>query len=275
MSLDGRVAIVTGGSKGIGAAIAQRLASAGATVVLAACSIDAAADDLPGTAREVIGKIEANGGKAVAIACDVEDAESRAHLIRGVIECFGRIDILINNAGRAILEPHENWKTSDLRSQAEQYIYGPIDLIMQALPHMKRQGQGWIVNLGSSSGMQVKGVDVDPPFGSNLAFYGGLKAMVHRYSTSLATELLKANIAVHVVAPVGAIETPGTTALGLVTPAMADRFEPVEHIAEAALALAERPAAERTGIVAMSYKWLDKIGRSTRSLDGRSVVEAR
>ncbi len=103
MTLSNRVAIVTGGSKGIGAAIAQRLASAGATVVIAARSINATADDLPGTAADVIKTIESAGGKAVAIACDVENAESRAALVAEVMEQFGRIDILVNNAGRAVL----------------------------------------------------------------------------------------------------------------------------------------------------------------------------
>lgn len=275
MKLENRIAIVTGGSKGIGAAIAQRLASAGATVVLAARSIDAAADDLPGTAQEVIRKIEAAGGSAIAISCDVEDAASREALIDQVIARFGRLDILINNAGRAVLEPHDNWRMPDMRSQLEQYVLGPIDLITHALPHMKARGEGWIVNLGSSSGLQVRGVDIDPPFGADLAFYGGIKAMVHRYTTGLATELKDKNIAVHVVAPTTAIATPGTDALGLTDPDKKITFEKVEHIAEATLALVEEPASVRTGIVAFSHKWLDQIGRSTMSLDGATVVQQR
>ena len=275
MSLSNRIAIVTGGSKGIGGAIARRLASAGATVAIAARSIDTAADDLPGTAQEIIGQIEEAGGKAVAIACDVESASARKSLIDQVMARFGRLDILVNNAGRAVLEPHENWRMDDMRSQLEQYVLGPIDLVMHALPHMKARGEGWIVNLGSSSALQVRGVNVEPPFGSNLAFYGGIKAMVHRYTMGLATELRDANIAVHVVAPTTAVETPGTDALGLTDPEKKISFERVEHIAEAALALVEEPASVRTGIVAFSHKWLDEIGRSTMSLDGRHVVEAR
>lgn len=275
MTLSDRVAIVTGGSKGIGAAIAQRLASAGATVVIAARSINAAADDLPGTATEVIQTIEKAGGTAVAIACDVENAESRAALVAEVMQRFGRIDILINNAGRAILEPHEGWRMTDLRSQLEQYILGPIDLIMHALPHMKARGEGWIVNLGSSTGVQVRGVDIDPPFGTDLSFYGGIKAMVHRYTTGLATELRDENIAVHVVAPTTAIVTPGTDALGLTDGDQGFVFERIEHIAEATLALVEQPPQVRTGIVAFSHKWLEQIGRSTMSLDGQLIVQTR
>lgn len=275
MKLSNRVAIVTGGSKGIGAAIARRLASAGATVVIAARSIDAAADDLPGTANAVIHAIEGAGGRAVAISCDVENAESRALLVSEVMQRFGRIDILVNNAGRAVLEPHDGWRMIDLRSQLEQYVLGPIDLVMHVLPHMKTRGEGWIVNLGSSSGLQVRGVDIDPPFGNDLAFYGGIKAMVHRYSTGLATELKDWNIAVHVVAPTTAIITPGTDALGLTAEDKNVDFEQVEHIAEAALALVEQPASVRTGLVAFSHGWLDQIGRSTMSLDGRSIIQVR
>src|SRR4051812_11191799 len=101
-SLKGRVAIVTGASRGIGQAIAQRLGAEGATVVIAARSLSQSKDGLAGTLDETAALIEKNGGKAIKIACDIEDARSRTQLIDETVRQAGRIDILVNNAGRAI-----------------------------------------------------------------------------------------------------------------------------------------------------------------------------
>ncbi len=100
--LTGKTAIVTGASRGIGRGIAERLGSAGATVVLAARSLDQSQDGLSGTLQETAAAIEASGGKAIIIACDVESQQSRAALIAETIERTGRLDILVNNAGRAL-----------------------------------------------------------------------------------------------------------------------------------------------------------------------------
>jgi 3-oxoacyl-[acyl-carrier protein] reductase len=275
-NLTGRVAVVTGSSRGIGRAIAERLAAAGATVVVAARSVTASAGALPGTAQEVVQLIEGRGGKAVAIGCDVESAESRAALIETVVEMLGRIDILVNNAGTSVLEPVDAMQLATMRSQAEQYFFAPLDLSLHAIKHMKNQGEGWIVNLGSHSALPIEGpLENHRQAENGLAFYGALKSGVHRFSIGFAIELMEHNIAVNVVAPVLAIATPGVTALGLVTPEMASYFEQVEHIAEATLALVRKKPLEQTGVVAFSYKYLDEIGRSTRSLDGREILQQR
>jgi 3-oxoacyl-[acyl-carrier protein] reductase len=274
--LAGRVAVVTGASRGIGRAIAERLASAGATVVLAARSIDASADGLDGTIGQAIAAIEARGGKAIGIACDVENDASRAALIAQTVERLGRIDILVNNAGRAALDPLDAMTMPVLRSQGEQYLMGPLDLILHAVPHMRRQGEGWIVNLGSSSAMPVLGYQEDErEMSPGHAFYGAVKAAVHRLTSGLAGELRSDNIAINVVAPVTAIATPGVTALGIVNEVSLKYFERVEHIAEATLALVSRAPQEQTGVIAFSHQYLDSIGRDTMSLDGREVVERR
>jgi len=274
--LDGRIAIVTGGSKGIGRAIAERLAAAGATVVIAARSIDRPADDLAGTASEVVALIERRGGRATAIACDVEDEASRAALIEAVVARFGRIDILVNNAGRAVLEPVADMTLATCRAQAEQYLFAPLHLSLLAVEQMKRQGEGWIVNLGSHSALPIEGtLEQNLQAETGLAFYGALKTAVHRLSLGLAIELLEHNIAVNVVAPVLAIATPGTASLGLVTPEMAQYMEPIEHIAEATVALCGRPPRAQSGVVGFSYEYLDRIGRPTMTLDGSAVHTPR
>ncbi|HEX7406760.1 MAG TPA: SDR family NAD(P)-dependent oxidoreductase, partial [Candidatus Binatia bacterium] len=95
---EGKVALVTGASRGIGAAIAQRLASAGAVVAAVARSLDSHPPDLPGTLRETVATIEAQGGRAVAIQGDVLEARSRAQCVAQCQKELGPIDILVNNA---------------------------------------------------------------------------------------------------------------------------------------------------------------------------------
>lgn len=274
--LASRVAVVTGASRGIGRAIAERLASAGATVVLAARSVTGPTEDLQGTTEEGVALILSRGGKAISLPCDIESDSSREALIAEVVSRFGRIDILVNNAGRAVLEPVESMTLAASRMQTEHYLFAPLHLSLLAVEHMKAQGEGWIVNLGSRSVLPI-----DPPYEDKLqaerglAFYGAVKAAVHRLTVGLAIELLAHNVAVNVVAPVMAIATPGTESLGLVTPELAPYFEKIEHIAEATVALCIKPPRERTGVTAYSYEYLDQIERSTHSLDGKDVITAR
>jgi NAD(P)-dependent dehydrogenase (short-subunit alcohol dehydrogenase family) len=274
--LTGKVAVVTGASRGIGQAIAQRLGSAGATVVLAARSLEKSHDGLAGTLHDTAAAIEAAGGRAVLIACDVEDEHSRAHLIEETVRQCGRIDILVNNAGRALHEHIDSFTAAKTRSQVEQYLVAPFELARLAVPYMREQGEGWIVNLGSSTAHTPAG----PPYDDytthgGAALYAALKASVHRLSVSLAAELLADNIAVNVVAPVGAILSPGVEALGVITEETKAYVEPADHIAEATLALVTEPPRTRTGIVAFSYIYLDQIGRSTYSLDGKTIIQQR
>jgi NAD(P)-dependent dehydrogenase (short-subunit alcohol dehydrogenase family) len=275
-SLTGKVAIVTGASRGIGRAIAERLGSAGATVVIAARSLSSSVNELSGTLSETAAAIEQAGGKAIMIACDVENADSRANLINETIAKTGRLDILVNNAGRAIHAKIGDFTTADTVSQVEQYLISPFELTKLALPQMRKQGKGWIINLGSSTAHTPSG----PPYDDytthgGAALYAALKTSIHRLSISLAAELLADDISVNVVAPVGAILTPGVEALGVITEETMAYVEPADHIAEAALDFAEAEPRTKTGKVAFSYLYLDEIGRTTRSLDGKSVIQER
>jgi 3-oxoacyl-[acyl-carrier protein] reductase len=275
-SLNGRVAVVTGASRGIGRGIAERLGSEGATVVIAARSLASSVNELTGTLTETAAAIEKAGGKAIMIACDVEDADSRAKLIDETIARTGRLDILVNNAGRAIHAKIEKMTTADTVSQVQQYLISTYELTRLALPQMRKQGAGWIVNLGSSTAITPEG----PPYdeyttNGGAALYAALKTSIHRLSVSLAAEFLADNISVNVVAPVGAILTPGVEKLGVITEETKAYVEPIEHIAEATLALVEPEPRTLTGKVAFSYFYLDEIGRSTHSLDGKTVIHER
>lgn len=271
--LEGKLIVVTGASRGIGRAIAERLAVAGAEIVAAARTLGADGDR--GSAEETAALIRSRGGKATAMRVDMEDGASRAALIKGVIDRFGRIDVLINNAGTAAYIKTDEMPLATAESQIATYFTGPWHLSSLVLPHMKAAGQGRILNIGSCAVLPptLPYEDYNAARG-NETLYAACKAASHRLAEGLAAEVHEHNIAVNVVAPVGAIYTPGLASLGLgITPDM-PIFEPIEDIAEAALHMLEQPLGY-TGQVEYSYQFLDRIGRSTRSLDGASVLTER
>jgi NAD(P)-dependent dehydrogenase (short-subunit alcohol dehydrogenase family) len=274
LPLRGRTALVTGASRGIGAAIAQRLASAGATVIAAARTVEG--DPAKGTAKATADIINGRGGKAFAMPLDLEDPASREALISGAIAKLGRIDILVNNAGTAAYIATDEMPLATAEAQTQTYLLGPWHLCNLILPHMKKNGGGWILTVGSCS--------VEPPTRpydayvagrGNETLYATLKAAVHRLSTGLAAEVYADNIAVNVVAPVLAIFTPGLASLNLGLTAESEICEPIEDIAEASVELLSHPQRECTGQVEFSYQFLDRIGRSTMSLDGKTVMKDR
>jgi NAD(P)-dependent dehydrogenase (short-subunit alcohol dehydrogenase family) len=275
--LSGRTALVTGSSRGIGRAIAQRLAAEGATVAVTArnhspsrstrAGLDAV---LPGTIDETIALIENAGGSAFGLAVDLEDAGARAGLIDRVLDRTGRIDILVNNAGFADYSVIEKMSLETFDRTVEHYLRTPFVLTKAAVPHMRKQGAGWIVNIGSVTGVAPVRPYRDYNKSSGDVVYGSVKAALHRFTQGVAAELLDANIAVNCVGPSTAVRTPGAAQL------IPDSFptESVEYLAETVLAMCHRPAAERTGLVAFSlhYPWSQRL--RVHTLDGRGELPA-
>ncbi|HKH52220.1 MAG TPA: SDR family NAD(P)-dependent oxidoreductase [Mycobacterium sp.] len=273
--LAGRTALVTGSSRGIGRAIAQRLAAEGATVVVTARQYEASlsvrggsASALPGTIAETIDLIETAGGTALGVAADLEDAGQRGRLVDEVLDRTGRIDILVNNAGFADYAPIESMSIETFDRTVEHYLRTPFVLTKAAVRHMRKQGAGWIVNVGSVTGIAPVRPYRDYNKTSGDVVYASAKAALHRFTQGVAAELLDSNIAVNCVGPSTAIRTPGASQL------IPDTFstEPVEYLSETVLAMCHRPAAERTGLVAFSlhYPWAHKL--PVHSLDGASVL---
>ena len=273
--LSGKTALVTGSSRGIGRAIAQRLAAEGATVVVTARSPNPSLSTragtstaLPGTIGETIELIEAAGGRATGITADLEDAGQRARLVDEVVERTGRIDILVNNAGFADYSVIENMSMETFDRTVEHYLRTPFVLTQAAIPHMRAQGAGWIVNIGSVTGLAPARPYREYNKSSGDVVYASVKAALHRFSQGVAAELVDSNIAVNVVGPSSAVRTPGAAAL------IPDTFptEPVEYLAETVLAMCHLPAAERTGLVAFSlhYPWSQRL--PVHSLDGTTVL---
>jgi NAD(P)-dependent dehydrogenase (short-subunit alcohol dehydrogenase family) len=275
--LAGRTAIVTGASRGIGSAIAQRLASAGAHVVIGARSLEAPAGRFEGTVHETANVIRASGGRATPLAVDMTDDGSRMAFVAKAIEATGGIDILVNNAGTAIYK--ETWALSlaEAEGQVGAYLMGPWRMCNLLIPHMIGRGRGWILNLGSSSVIKPP----QRPFERHLQYFGhdvlyaSLKAAMHRFTQGLAAEVYAHNIAVNLVAPVGGVFTPGLDSLGLGFTPDHPACETEEQIAEAALDLVSHEPTAVTGLIAWSHQYLGEIGRPTMSLDGRSVLVAR
>jgi NAD(P)-dependent dehydrogenase (short-subunit alcohol dehydrogenase family) len=273
--LSSKTALVTGSSRGIGRAIAQRLAAAGATVVVTARSHTpssstraGAASVLPGTIGETVELIEAAGGKAIGVAADLEDPDQRGGLVDEVLNRTGRLDILVNNAGFADYSVIEDMSLQAFDRTLEHYLRIPFILTKAAVPQMRKQAAGWIVNIGSVTGVAPVRPYREYNKTSGDVVYASMKAALHRFTQGVAAELLDSNIAVNCVGPSTAIRTPGAAQL------IPESFptEPVEYLAETVLAMCHLPAAERTGLVAFSlhYPWSQRL--PVHSLDGRQLL---
>jgi 3-oxoacyl-[acyl-carrier protein] reductase len=273
--LSGKTALVTGSSRGIGRAIAQRLAAEGATVAVTArahrLSLSTrvgVTSAIPGTIGETIALIENVGGTAFGLTADLENAEARGGLVDAVLNRMGRIDILVNNAGFADYSPIEEMSLETFDRTVEHYLRTPFVLTKAATPHMRKQGGGWIVNIGSATGVAPVRPYREYNKTSGDVIYASVKAALHRFTQGVAAELLGDDIAVNCVGPSTAVRTPGAAQL------IPDAFptEPVEYLAETVLAMCHLPAAERTGLVAFSlhYPWSQQL--PVHTLDGTSLL---
>jgi citronellol/citronellal dehydrogenase len=274
--LDGRVALVTGASRGIGAGIAQRFAAEGATVAVTARTLDAEPGaPLAGSLRETVATIEAAGGRALAVQSDLADADDRGRVVPQVTAELGAIDVLVNNAAAAFYLPTAEIPLRRRRLTFELNVHAPIDLAQAVLPAMRANGAGWIVNISSATSRPPKGPPFDPGFklGFTSTVYGASKAALERLTTGLAAEVYADGVAVNSLAPVAAVRTPGADALvGDVLDANPEIVEPLELFVEAALALAVADPQSLTGRICYSRPLLDELGLDYRELDGSARI---
>jgi 3-oxoacyl-[acyl-carrier protein] reductase len=195
--LSGQVAVVTGASKGIGAAIAQELAAAGAAVVVNYASSKAGAD-------KVVAQITGRGGKAIAVQADVAKQADIVRLFAEAKKAFDRVDILVNNAGVYEFAPLENVTAEHFHKQFNLNVLGLLFTTQEAVKHFGPAG-GSIINVSSVAA--TAGLP-------GAAVYGGTKAAVDAATKSLAKELGPRKIRVNSVNP-GMVETEGVHAAGI------------------------------------------------------------
>jgi 3-oxoacyl-[acyl-carrier protein] reductase len=195
--LEGQVALVTGASKGIGAAIAEHLAAAGAAVVVNYASSRAGAE-------AVVNRIRQTGGKAVAVQADISKLEDIRRLFAEAKKAFGKLDILVNNAGIYEFAPLEAIGAEHFHKQFDLNVLGLLLATQEAVKHFGPSG-GSIVNISSVAATSA------PP---NASVYSGTKAAVVAITKSLAQELGPRKIRVNAVSP-GMVETEGWHAAGI------------------------------------------------------------
>jgi len=194
--LEGKIALVTGASRGIGAAIAKRLASEGASVAITYAK-DATA------AAEVVKAIESYGGKAVAIQADAADAEAVKSAVEKAVATLGRLDVLVNNAGTAIPKKFEDTTLEELDRVININIRGVFVTTHAALKHINDNGR--IIMIGSCVGER----DMTP----GLAPYSATKGAVKMFSQGLSREVGSRGITVNNIQP-GPIDTDLNPAAG-------------------------------------------------------------
>lgn len=270
-SCKGKAALVTGSSRGIGAAIARRLAADGAAVVVTASQLGPK-PNYTGSLEETVASIERSGGRAVAVACDLSDGDARSDLVARATEAIGApIDILVNNAAAASFA---NASVSDLKSRRwtfEVNFHAPMDLIRQALPSMRQRKAGWILNISSATSSQPAIPYVGPrAMIDALTIYGASKAALERATTGLACELSGSGIRVNALSPTAMVLTQDAAAFaGALAATHPEQVESMETMVEAAVALCHRSL---TGLTILSRDLLHMVQQPVHSLDGGEVL---
>jgi len=261
--LDGKVALVTGASRGIGSAIACRFAAAGASVACTARTLEEGDHpSLEGSLRNTVDTIEAAGGKAVAIACDVSEFEACEQAVAAAREALGPIDILVNNAALTYFLPIAEFPIARWQRSFAVNVHGPFYMSQLALQDMLPRRSGAILNISSSAAIGPgRGPYPKTPRrmrGGTL--YGAEKAALERFTQGLAAEVFDEGVSVTCLSPSQVVATPGVVLHGLARSEADAHVEPIQYMADAALLLCSEPCERISGRVTYSQEILAEYG---------------
>jgi NAD(P)-dependent dehydrogenase (short-subunit alcohol dehydrogenase family) len=275
--LEGRVAIVTGASRGIGEAVARLFAREGAAVAVVARTEQVFDERLPGTIHDTVAAIEADGGRAVAIRADLADEDDVDRLVDDARAALGPIDLLVNNAAltvpgrppakddtpvakdRAPKAPPQARTTTTrpgsflgfplkgYRLHFQIGLFASYRLMQLVLPDMIELGRGGIVNISSLAAFVPGPGPYERPGGPTVPAYGGNKAAMHHLTQAVAFEVAAHNIAVNALLPSEPVLTPGNRVAY-----QGDDFASVDDFAEATLQVALADPTVMTGQILWS-----------------------
>ncbi len=258
--LDGKVCVITGASRGIGAEIARLFAAEGGSVVAAARTLREGDHPLEGSLEKTVADIREAGGEATAAAVNISLPEDCERLFEEAHAAYGSVDVLVNNAALTYFIPVKDYPLRRwMRSWAVNF-HAPFILSQLAVGDMA-DGGGSIVNISSGAAIGPgRGPYPDAPANSGGTCYGAEKAALERFSQGLAQEVYQYGISVTCVSPSQVVPTPGTVFHNLVTGIDDPRGEHPELMAKSALLLATEPMDAVTGRVTYSQQILKEFG---------------
>jgi NAD(P)-dependent dehydrogenase (short-subunit alcohol dehydrogenase family) len=278
----GRVAIITGASRGIGQAMAIRFAAEGAKVGVVGRGEASRNKELAGTLEETLEMVRAAGGEAIPVYADLGDPDyDRGEIVRQVEAAYGAApDILVNSAaaprefGAKGQIPFAETPREWFFRGVEINVWAAWDLMQHVIPGMRRRGAGWILTISSAQAAPRPKPSPEMPAHhlGGACIYGGTKAFLDRICTGAALELYSENLAVNNLAPTGAIWTPLSASI-IPSIAQGGGTEPMETFVEAALALCTGDPKSLTSRVAYSLPLLVELDRPVYTLDGQSLFE--
>jgi citronellol/citronellal dehydrogenase len=270
--LDGKVVVVTGASRGIGAEVATLLAAEGGRVVCAARTLREGDHQLSGSLETTVETIRAKGGQAHPVTVNIADPAECEKLLDAARTTYGPVDVLVNNAALTYFVPIKDYAVNKWLASWNVNVHAPFVLSQLALRDMIPRKRGAIVNIGSGAAVGPgRGPYPDPAAGvRGGTCYGAQKAALERFTQGLAAEVYAHGVSVTCVSPSQVVPTPGTVYHKLVKGIDDPRGERPEFMAKAVLLLASEPIDRVTGRVTYSQQILKEFGWITDA-HGRGV----
>ncbi len=272
--LEGKTAVVTGASRGIGQTIAELFAAEGANVVCAARTVKDGDHPLAGSLTRTVDAIHSQGGEATAVAANISEEADCLALLDRARAAYGPVDILVNNAALNYYMPIEDYQTNRWIRAFAINVHAPFILSKSVLPDMIASGGGAIVNISSGAAIGPGRGPYEDHSIQGGTMYGASKAALERFTQGLAQEVSQyGTISVSAVSPSRVVPTPGTVFHKLVSGLDDPRGEPPELMARAALLLASDAPEKVNGRVTYSQLILKEFGWIEEAV-GRGVETA-